>query len=65
MWETMYASSGVGLAAPQIGLSIRMFIVDASPFSEDEKLDKDERIKLSTFIFHINPNRWDLFFHLT
>ena len=56
MWETMYASSGVGLAAPQIGLSIRMFIVDASPFSEDEKLDKDERIKLSTFkkVF-INP----------
>ena len=56
MWETMYASSGVGLAAPQIGLSIRMFIVDASPKSEDEKLDKDERIKLSTFkkVF-INP----------
>lgn len=56
MWETMYASSGVGLAAPQIGLSIRIFIVDASPFSEDEKLDKDERIKLSTFkkVF-INP----------
>ena len=56
MWDTMYASSGVGLAAPQIGLSIRIFIVDASPFSEDEKLDKDERLKLSTFkkVF-INP----------
>jgi peptide deformylase len=56
MWDTMYASSGVGLAAPQIGLSIRLFIIDASPFSEDNKLDIDERNSLSTFkkVF-INP----------
>lgn len=42
MWETMYAASGVGLAAPQVGKSIRLFIVDASPFAdneEDEELD--------------------------
>lgn len=56
MWETMYASSGVGLAAPQIGLSIRIFIVDTSPFSDDTKLDINERNKLSDFkkVF-INP----------
>ncbi|MCL4856372.1 MAG: peptide deformylase, partial [Flavobacteriales bacterium] len=30
MFETMYHSQGVGLAAPQIGLSIRLFIVDAA-----------------------------------
>lgn len=36
MFETMLASSGVGLAAPQIGLPIRIFIVDCSPFAEDE-----------------------------
>lgn len=36
MWETMYASNGIGLAAPQIGESIRIFIVDASPFSEPD-----------------------------
>lgn len=36
MYETMYASKGVGLAAPQIGLSIRLFITDGSPFEEDE-----------------------------
>ena len=35
MFETMYATSGVGLAAPQINLSIRMFIVDASPFADE------------------------------
>ena len=56
MWETMYAASGVGLAAPQIGLSIRIFIVDASPFSKDESLNLEERQNLSKFkkVF-INP----------
>ncbi|MFC2138899.1 peptide deformylase [Bacteroidota bacterium] len=36
MFETMYDSDGVGLAAPQIGKSIRLFIIDASPLEEDE-----------------------------
>ncbi len=36
MYETMYSSDGVGLAAPQIGKSIRLFIIDASPMAEDE-----------------------------
>ena len=36
MWETMYQASGVGLAAPQVGLDVRLFIVDATPFEEDE-----------------------------
>jgi peptide deformylase len=39
MFETMYNSKGVGLAAPQIGKSIRLFIVDASPFADDEEED--------------------------
>lgn len=37
MFETMYEASGVGLAAPQIDKSIRVFIVDASPFAEVEE----------------------------
>ena len=36
MFETMYDSSGVGLAAPQINLSIRLFVIDGEPFSDDE-----------------------------
>jgi peptide deformylase len=36
MFETMYKANGVGLAAPQVGLSIRLFVIDASPFDEDE-----------------------------
>lgn len=49
MYETMYGAYGVGLAAPQIGLPIRLFVVDATPFAEDEELTKDERNFLETF----------------
>jgi len=41
MFETMYHAQGVGLAAPQIGKSIRLFVVDASPFEEEEPDAKD------------------------
>lgn len=46
MFETMYEANGVGLAAPQVGESIRLFIVDASPFAEeDEDGNVDEKAK--------------------
>ncbi len=56
MFETMYAASGVGLAAPQVGKSIRLFIVDASPFAEDEDGNPTEDAHLKDFkkVF-INP----------
>lgn len=42
MFETMYKAAGVGLAAPQIGRSIRLFVVDGSPFADtDEDEDPD------------------------
>ncbi|MGO2358334.1 peptide deformylase [Mesonia sp.] len=46
MWETMYGAYGVGLAAPQVGLPIRMFIIDPSPFAEDEDLSEDDKKQL-------------------
>jgi len=49
MWDTMYNAHGVGLAAPQIGLPIRLFIVDASPFAEDENLEDNEKEVLLSF----------------
>ena len=49
MYETMYNAYGVGLAAPQVGLGIRIFVVDASPFAEDEELSKEEQEQLSNF----------------
>ena len=35
MFATLYQAGGVGLAAPQIGMNIRMFVVDASPWAEE------------------------------
>ena len=49
MFETMYEARGIGLAAPQVGVPIRLFIVDATPFEEDEELTEEERAFLSTF----------------
>ncbi len=37
MFETMYTASGVGLAAPQIGQSIRLFVIDSKPMDENEE----------------------------
>ncbi len=42
MYETMYDSSGIGLAAPQIGMSVRLFIVDGTPLNEND--DEDHEI---------------------
>ena len=49
MKETMANAQGVGLAAPQIGKAIRLFLVDTSPFSEDDELEEEERAFLKDF----------------
>lgn len=41
MWETMQEADGVGLAAPQINKSIRLIVIDATPFAEDDPSVKD------------------------
>lgn len=56
MWDTMYEAYGVGLAAPQIGLSLKLFIIDPSPFADDEELSPEESEQLKNLkkVF-INP----------
>lgn len=49
MFETMYKASGIGLAAPQIGLPIRLFIVDLEPFSEDDDFTEQEKTVFKEF----------------
>ncbi len=49
MFDTMYNAMGVGLAAPQIGLPIRLFLVDTSPFADDEGLPEADRVALKGF----------------
>lgn len=46
MWDTMYGAFGVGLAAPQVGLPIRLFMIDTAPFAEDEDLNNEEKKEL-------------------
>ena len=48
MWETMYNANGVGLAAPQVGKSWRIFIIDPSPFAADESLSDAEKKELES-----------------
>lgn len=48
MFETMKKAKGVGLAAPQVGVSIRLFIIDAAPYVDDKEEEKDEE-GLKTF----------------
>jgi peptide deformylase len=42
MFDTMYHARGVGLAAPQIGRSVRLFVIDSAPMLDDEDEDEDE-----------------------
>ncbi len=49
MYETMYKAYGVGLAAPQVGLAIRLFVIDTTPFGEDDELSDDEQSQLKNF----------------
>ena len=49
MFETMYNASGVGLAAPQVGLPLRIFVIDASPFADDEELSQEDQEQLEGF----------------
>ena len=67
MWDTMYNANGVGLAAPQIGSSVSIFIVDTSAFADSENMNVDEYNMIKSFkkVF-INPElisesveKWD------
>lgn len=49
MYDTMYNAYGVGLAAPQIGLAIRLFVIDTEPFEDGDVVDSAEREQLKGF----------------
>ena len=55
MFETMEAASGVGLAAPQIGLGIRLFIVDTTPFVDEDEEDEEMKELIGFRRVFINP----------
>lgn len=57
MYETMYNAQGVGLAAPQIGLSIQLFITDGAPF-EEEEVKSFKQVFINPVITHEEGDFW-------
>ena len=58
MYETMYESNGVGLAAPQIGKNIRLFIIDTNAFS-DKKIKGLKKTFINPELISESGNLWD------
>ena len=62
MWETMYKANGVGLAAPQINKGIRLFLIDTTPFFEDEEEIKEVIVKqafINARILEESGDKWE------
>jgi peptide deformylase len=59
MWQTMYNANGVGLAAPQVGKAIRLFVVDAEPFAdEEEKLTGFKKVFINPVMLEESGDEW-------
>jgi len=59
LWETMYSSDGVGLAAPQVGLNIRVFVIDGSPMGEDDPIcDGFKKAFINAKILEQSGEKW-------
>jgi peptide deformylase len=59
MFETMYQAEGVGLAAPQIGKALRLFIVDASPFKDEEpELEHFKKVFINPEMIEETGKEW-------
>jgi len=58
MWDTMYNANGVGLAAPQIGKSINLFVIDTEMF-DDESTEKVKQVFINTEMLDEFGEKWD------
>ncbi len=59
MWETMYHSDGAGLAAPQVGMSLRLFVADASAAADEDPGLKDfKKVFINPEIIEIFGDEW-------
>jgi len=59
MWETMYYADGVGLAAPQAGLPIRLFVIDGTAGADEEPELKDfKRVFINPEIMELTGENW-------
>lgn len=61
MFETMYSADGVGLAAPQVGLTIRLFIVDATPAADEEpELKNFKKVFINPRVLETKGEPWEM-----
>ncbi len=58
MFETMYNAKGVGIAAPQLGYSIRLFIVDGAPFDEEEEVKNFKQVFINAQMINEEGEKW-------
>ena len=59
MFDTMYGARGVGLAAPQVGRSIRLFIIDATPYADDDPaLSNFKKVFLNAHVVEEKGEKW-------
>ena len=61
MWKTMYEASGVGLAAPQINKAISLFLIDTTPFAEDDKTLESNVVKkvfINASVIEVSGEEW-------
>lgn len=64
MYETMYNAEGVGLAAPQVGYSYRLFVVDTTPMAERNETPEAEFLRtfkqtfLNARVLHMDGEPW-------
>ncbi len=62
MFETMYNAPGVGLAAPQVGLGIRLFIIDSTQMYDDDDPEREKGMKqvfINPIILAESGRKWD------
>ncbi len=61
MWDTLAKSDGIGLAAPQVGLSIRLIIIDLTPLAEDMPQYADfRRVYINPYIEEYDETETDV-----
>ncbi|MCP4457084.1 MAG: peptide deformylase [Cytophagales bacterium] len=58
LFETMDEANGVGLAAPQIGMSIRLFILDTTPMVEDDQEEGTRKVFINPEILEESGEEW-------
>ena len=59
MFETMYAAHGIGLAAPQVGKGIRLFVVDGTAIDDDPTLAGFKKVFVNPQMLEETGEPWD------